>query len=152
MVITWSPRPMIEYTVELDGEKVGLGAREEFIGRPGLWNFFWLNSKKVDWLLDWQQPPEGAPMHTIILDKCILSMDELCGGIKLELLCESLNPQELIKRIIEKGCEPAVKQYWDELGPDRWLELVTARVAKAKQFHEPSRNRGLLLYGKFPLQ
>ncbi len=143
----WSPHPRGMYTVMLDGVPRGLGAREEFEGRPGLWNMFWLHSVKVDWLLNWELPPEEAPMHTDALSKCVQSADFDCGGVSFEDLCESLKADKLIAVMVERDFQPPIRVFWDssEYG---WESLVNSRL---KTFKSVNKSRGVVIKGNFPL-
>jgi len=144
----WSPYPPSFYTVMVDGEPAGLGAREEFIDRPGLWNMFWLHSAKVDLLLDWPVFPEQAPMHTAALTSCVASASYACHGISLETLCEFLPAEDFIKRMVDKNYQPPIRVFWDAV-TNGWLGFVTDRL---KSFKTKSKRKGVVIQGRFPLQ
>lgn len=144
----WSPHPPQAYTVMVDGVPAGLGAREEFVGRPGLWNMFWLHSTKVDTLLNWELPPEQAIADTVVLHHCIDSVSYTCRGIKFETLCEELSAEDLISRVMEKGCHPPIREFWDETAAG-WYQFVTDRL---KTYKSLDKKKGVVVQGKFPLQ
>lgn len=143
----WSPHPPSSYTVTINGQPSGLGAREEFVDRPGLWNMFWLHSTKVDSMLDWAYRPEDAPMHTLALDKCLLSAGFYCDGVNFETLCEVLTADQLITLVAEKNYHPPIRKFWDEI-PSGWQLFVTDRL---KSFKSLAKTKGLLIQGNFSL-
>jgi len=134
--------------VTVNGELSGLGAREEFDGRPGLWNMFWLHSAKVDLLLDWDRLPEDAPMHTLALDRCIASAGFYCDGVNFETLCEVLTADQLITLMAGRNYRPPIRRFWDEI-PSGWQSFVTDRL---KSFKSLSKRKGVVIQGNFPLQ
>ena len=144
----WSPHPPSSYTVLVDGVRSGLGARPEFVGRPGLWNMFWLHSTKIDYLLDWDLAPERAPADTLALDKCIESIGYPCNGVTFEVLCEYLTAKEMIDRVLMRGCNPPIRLFWEEVSGG-WLKFVEDRLKSFKSLHN---KKGLLIQGSFPLQ
>jgi len=143
----WSPCPPSSYTVVVDGEPAGLGAREEFVDRLGLWNMFWLHSAKVDLLLDWKCLPERAPMHTAALTACLASATYPCHGIPFETLCEFLPAEELIQKVVINKYSPPIRTFWDEV-TNGWLGFVTDRL---KSFKVQKAKKGALIQGRFPL-
>lgn len=144
----WSPHPPSAYTVTLNGVPVGLGAREEFVGRPGLWNMFWLHSTKVDTILEWPEAPELAPMDTAALRYCIQSVNYSCHGVSFETLCEVLPAEELIARVVQKNYNPPIRQFWDQT-TSGWQSFVVDRL---KSFKSLNKRKGVLIQGRFPLQ
>ena len=143
----WSPHPPSKYTVLVDGVRSGLGAREEFIGRPGLWNMFWLHSTKIDYMLDWDLPPNQAPADTLALDKCIESVGYGCDGVTFEILCEFLTATEVINRVLRNGYYPPIRCFWEEVSGG-WLKFVEDRL---KSFKSIKNREGRLIKGNFPL-
>ena len=144
----WSPHPPQAYTVMVDGVPAGLGVREEFVGRPGLWNMFWLHSTKVDTLLNWELPPEQAIADTVVLHHCIDSINYNCQGMSFESLCEILPAYELICRVQQRGWQPPIRSFWEEV-QGGWWQFVTDRL---KTYKSLDKKKGVVVQGKFPLQ
>lgn len=138
----WSPRPRKDYVVYDDqGTGYGYGVRSIFESRPGLWNIFWLNSIRVDYLLDWpQSDAENAPSYSSSLIETIKSADMVCKGLTLEELAEITFPQMWVEQIIQHDLHPPIRIMWDTDPEDPWIDVMADRIVKSRYYTQVEGN------------
>lgn len=136
--LVWSPNQREAYTVNMpDGTKGGIGAREIFTGRPGLWNMCWLHSARIDEILDWpEDDADNVPGYSTSVAECESSAYEVCGGVTIEELAAYTTPQKWVQKIVENNLHPPIRKFWDDCKHNSWLSIVEARMKLSRYYTE----------------
>lgn len=113
--LVWSCFPREAYTIEIEGERLGVGAHPA-LALPGAWNILWL-SCNLEHLLNWSAGPLEFPTSIAVLPLCVASSLQ-----QIHTLGEQ-------KRMLQEGVTNASLTFGElaeQVTPARFIEAAFA--------------------------